>query len=205
MRNPSAAKPRTVCDRMLLGLTGSIGIHYFVYLFVTLKAAVAREVRVIQTPNAARMFEPHLVSAMLGCDVWTDPYDRVADVRVPHVELAEWAGLFLVMPATANTIASAAQGHADTLLTLTVLASARPVGFVPSMSDQMWRAPSTQRNVAQVREDGHLVLGQDSGQGMGFSVGSRSVESTQDSSAIQRFILELAAACSRANGEKATG
>jgi phosphopantothenoylcysteine decarboxylase/phosphopantothenate--cysteine ligase len=173
---------------MLLGLSGSIGVHYFVDLLLFgLKETLAKEIRVIQTPSASRILDPRVVSARLGCDVWTDPWDQIAGVRVPHRELAEWADLFLVMPATAHTLASAAQGHTGTLLTLAILMSPRPVGFVPNMNMRMWQAPSTQRNVAQLRQDGHLVL-----------------DKAPESDTIERFALELAAACSMSGDTRGT-
>lgn len=203
--NSGGTVPDVLCDRMLVGLSGSIGVYSFVHLLLALKGMLAREVRIIQTPSAARMLDARLVGALIDCDVWTDPYDQIADVRIPHSELPDWAELFLIMPATANTIASAAQGQAGTLLTLAILASPRPVGFIPNMGDQMWRAPSTRRNVTQLREDGHLVLDQDTGHATAHALGNHSSTVAPDAADIYQFIRELSATCSRTDSKERLG
>lgn len=200
-----ASAPRPTCDRMLVGLSGSIGIYGFVSLLLALKGTLAKEFRVIQTPSAAEMLAPRIVSSMLDCDVWTEPGDQRAGVRVPHFELPEWSDLFVVMPTTANTLASVAHGHAGTLLTLAILTSSHPAGFVPNMNDQMWKAASTQRNVAQIRQDGHLVLEHGSGNSEGYSLGERTLASATDPSAIHKFIVELKALRANLGGQGSQG
>lgn len=185
-----------LCDRMLVGMTGTIGIYDFLYFVEAFRGGIAREVRVIQTPTAARMLDPQIVSTIAGCDVWTDPWDDHGGVRVPHVELPAWAEVFLVLPATAHVLSTAARGDGSGLLPLTVLASPRPVGFVPHMNRTMWEAPATRRNVAQLREDGHLVLDPDTGAAWAQEVADRDQPQQPAPSPgdLQRFIEELAGA-----------
>lgn len=185
-----------LCERMLLGMTGTIGIYDFLYFAEAFRGGVAGELRVIQTPSAARMLDPRIVSTILGCDVWTDMWDERDGVRVPHAELPAWADVFLVMPATANVLSACARGDASGLLTLSVLTSPRPVGFVPHMNRTMWQAPPTRRNVAQLREDGHLVLDPDAG-----SAETRAVADPEAAPApapapadIKTFVVDLARA-----------
>lgn len=78
--------------------------------------------------------------------------------RPGHVELADWSDMFLVLPASANLLGQAANGIAPNLLTTAILASPRPVIFCPNVNDVMWRKKAVQRNVATLREDGHVVL-----------------------------------------------
>jgi phosphopantothenoylcysteine synthetase/decarboxylase len=74
-----------------------------------------------------------------------------------HVQLGCWANLFLVMPATANTLAQAACGMAQNLLTQTILSFEGKTLFFPHMNWRMWEKPSVQRNIAQLVMDGYLV------------------------------------------------
>lgn len=185
-----------LCDRMLVGMTGTIGIYDFLYFVEAFRGGIAREVRVIQTPTAARMLDPHMLSTIAGCEVWSDPWDDHGGVKVPHVELPAWAELFLVLPATAHVLSSAARGDGSALLPLAILASPRPVGFVPHMNRTMWQAPATRRNVAQLREDGHLVLDPDSGTAFAQEVADRDAPQQPAPSPgdVQGFIEELARA-----------
>ncbi|MEV0158157.1 flavoprotein [Micromonospora sp. NPDC050686] len=84
--------------------------------------------------------------------------DEEASTDVPHLALAAWADLVLVLPATANTLAKAVLGIADNLVSTCLLAAAAPVVLVPSMNRAMWERPAVQRNVAQLREDGYVVV-----------------------------------------------
>lgn len=187
--------PTIASNNMLVGLSGSIGAYYFANLLVALKAQIGASLRVIQTPSAVRMVNSDYIRITLGCDVWTDPYDQVAGIQVPHSQLPEWADVFVVMPATAHTLASAAHGYGDSLLSLAIMASPIPVGFVPNMGERMWNAPSTQRNVRQLREDGHLVLdqgGQDSST-VAYSAGTQSFfeSAAANPQTIANFLIEL--------------
>lgn len=194
-----------ICDRLLVGLSGSIGVHFYNQMLLAMKPSITRELRIIQTPNSARFIDPRVVGATNDCDVWTDPLDQMRGVRTPHCELPLWADLFLVMPATANTLACAAQGNAGTLLTAAILASPRPVGFVPNMSNVMWSAPSTRRNVSQLRDDGHWVLDQDKGAGGAYSLSDSATTSSPTVADIYHFMLGLASASSRADEKGALG
>lgn len=151
-------------DRLLVGITGTLGIYDFLYYVEAFRGTVAREIRVIHTPTAARFIDPQVVSMIVGCDVWTDFWDERAGVRVPHAELPEWAEMFIVIPTTVNTLSLVARGDASGLLHASILGSPRPVGFVPNMKQSLWRAAPTRRNVAQIREDGHLVMDLEQGE-----------------------------------------
>jgi len=192
-----------VCDRLLVGVCGSIGL--FDHLFWLAGLGLAREVRVIVTPAATAIVKPQVVRRLVDCTLWTDPWEEIEGVRVPHADLPRWADVFVVMPATANTIASAAHGRADNLLTLAILSSTSPVGFVPCMSADMWQAPATRRNVGTLRGDGHEVL--DPGAGAGFAVSVSGAEqpaaSSLDAASVRRFVARLATGLRPAPAEAA--
>ncbi|MFJ8745817.1 flavoprotein [Embleya sp. NPDC127516] len=113
----------------------------------------ADTVSVVATPTAVALFLPALRVPVHTDDDWTR--DRA---RPLHVELLADTDLLLVAPATATTMAKAAQGLADTLLTALVLAHGPGVYFRPSMNHRMWESPAVRRNTATLRADGHHVL-----------------------------------------------
>ena len=148
----SEARP---LDRLLVGVSASIAILSLPSYLAYLRATLAREVRVIMTPNATEMLPPSTV-ALLCAGVFLD---GISSQRRPgHMELAGWCEMFVVLPASADMLGQAANGLAPNLLATTVLASPRPVIFCPNMTDVMWSKRSVQRNVGILREDGHVVI-----------------------------------------------
>ena len=143
-------------DRLLLGVSGSVAILNLPSYLATLRAELAREVRVIMTPSAARMLPPSTVA--LICDGVFLDQESTLEKRPGHIELARWCEMFVVLPATANVIGQAANGLGSTLLTTTILASPRPVVFYPNVNEVMWGKAAVQRNVETLREDGHVVI-----------------------------------------------
>jgi phosphopantothenoylcysteine synthetase/decarboxylase len=143
-------------DRLLVGVSGSVAVLNLPSYLATLRAELAREVRVIMTSAAASMLPPSTVA--LVCDgVFLDQEPPV-EKRPGHIELARWCEMFVVLPATANVIGQAANGLGSNLLTTTILASPRPVVFYPNVNDVMWSKAAVQRNVETLREDGHIVI-----------------------------------------------
>src|SRR5919107_5128070 len=143
-------------DRLLVGVSGSVAVLNLPSYLVTLRAELAREVRVIMTSAAASMLPPSTVA--LVCDrVFLDQEPSVGK-QPGHIELARWCEMFVVLPATANVIGQAANGLAPNLLSTTILASPRPVVFYPNVNDVMWSKAAVQRNVQTLRRDGHIVV-----------------------------------------------
>ena len=142
-------------DRLLVGVSGSVAVLNLPSYLATLRAKLAREVRVIMTAAAASMLPPATVA--LVCDaVFLDQVPAV-EKRPGHIELARWCEMFVILPATANVIGQTANGLGSNLLT-TILAAPRPVVFYPNVNDVMWSKAAVQRNVETLREDGHMVL-----------------------------------------------
>jgi phosphopantothenoylcysteine synthetase/decarboxylase len=143
-------------ERLLVGVSGSIAILSLPSYLVTLRATLAREIRVIMTHTAATLLPPSTV-ALLCDEVFLDR--NPAPEKMPgHMELARWSDMFVVLPASANLLGQAANGLAANLLTTTILASPRPVILCPNLTDVMWSKDAVQRNVRTLREDGHVVL-----------------------------------------------
>jgi phosphopantothenoylcysteine synthetase/decarboxylase len=143
-------------ERLLVGVSGSIAVLNLPTYLVALRAAFAAEVRVIMTGGAARILPPSTVA--LVCDEVLLDEDPTAQKKPGHIELANWADVFLVLPASANTLGQVANGLAHNLLTTTVLASRTPVVFCPNLNRTMWSKKAVQRNLRTLEEDGHLVV-----------------------------------------------
>lgn len=154
---PRSAADIETCGTLLVAATGAVAVLQLPHYLKHLRATFADTVRVMLSPSACRFITPYAAGLYADGAVYTDLYQQ-DDARVPHVELTRQAELFVVMPATAHVLARCAHGLCDGLVTTAVLASPRPVVFVPSMNEAMWTAKATQRNVAQLRADGHTVI-----------------------------------------------
>ena len=150
------SEPQVTIDRLLVGVSGSIAVLNLPTYLVALRATFATEVRVIMTGGAARLLPPATVALL--CDEVLLDEDPTAQKRPGHIELGNWADMFLVLPASANTLGQVANGLAHNLFTTTVLASQTPVVFCPNLNRTMWSKKAVQRNLRTLAEDGHLVV-----------------------------------------------
>ena len=142
--------------RLLLGVTGSIAAYKSADLASKLTQAGA-EVDVILTEAAAKFVTPLTFQSVTGRPVYMDLWG--ADAHVIHVGLGERADLFVIAPATAETIAKLAHGLADNLLTVTALAARCPLLVAPAMDGGMFAHPATQANLQTLVERGVTILG----------------------------------------------
>ncbi len=126
--------------------------------------AVGAEVQVVMTPTAHHFVTATSLQAVSGRPVRQDLWDEAAEAAMGHIELARWADLVLIAPATANTLARLATGMADDLLTTLCLATTAPVVVAPAMNQQMYQHAATQKNLAVVAEFGYEILGPASGE-----------------------------------------
>jgi len=150
---------------ILLGLSGGIACYKIAELTRLLSKAGAT-VQVIMTAAAEAFITPVTMQALSNRSVYTSQWDAREANNMAHINLSREADLMLIAPASADFIAKLAQGRADELLSLAALA--RPAErcallVAPAMNREMWAHPATQRNVAQLRADGALVLGPASG------------------------------------------
>ena len=133
--------------RILLGVTGGIAAYKSADLVRRLRERGA-EVQVVMTERAQQFVTPMTFQALSGRPVRTDLWDGAAEAAMGHIELARWADLVLVAPASADFLARLAGGRADDLLATTCLATAAPIALAPAMNRLMWANKATQANVA---------------------------------------------------------
>jgi len=143
---------------ILLGVTGGIAAYKSADLVRRLRERGA-EVQVVMTDSAREFVTPMTFQALSGRPVRTDLWDPAAEAAMGHIELARWADLVLIAPATADFLARLAGGRADDLLATTCLATAAPIALAPAMNQQMWANPATQANVAVLKKRGVHVFG----------------------------------------------
>ncbi len=144
--------------RILLGISGGIAAYKSADLVRRLKERGA-EVRVILTDAAQQFITPLTLQAVSGNPVSTSMLDPAAEAAMGHIELAKWANLIVVAPASADVIAKLAHGMANDLLTTCVLASAAPVAVAPAMNQQMYNNIATQQNLATLKKHKFHIYG----------------------------------------------
>jgi len=154
--------PARLPRRVLLGVTGGVAAYKAAELVRGLREAGA-EVQVVMTAGARHFVTPLTFQALSGRPVRTELWDEAAEAAMGHIELARWAELVVVAPASADFLARLAGGRADDLLSTLCLATAAPVWVAPAMNHQMWTHPATQANVATLGARGVRLLGPASG------------------------------------------
>ena len=148
--------------RVILGITGGIAAYKAAELARSLSKAGA-QVQVVMTDAAKAFVTPLTLQALTGLPVRDSLLDPEAEAGMGHIELARWAELILIAPATADCLARLASGRGDDLLTTLVLATPAPVHLAPAMNQQMWAQTSTQDNLATLIERGLVIHGPESG------------------------------------------
>jgi len=143
--------------KILLGITGSIAA-YKIPILIRLFIKEGAEVRVIVTPAAKDFVTPLTLSTLSGSPVLCEGFDASDGKWTSHIELGHWADIFLIAPASANTLAKLANGLADNLLTATYLAAKCPVFFAPAMDMDMYKHPATQNNIKTICSFGHRLI-----------------------------------------------
>ncbi|WP_323846224.1 bifunctional phosphopantothenoylcysteine decarboxylase/phosphopantothenate--cysteine ligase CoaBC [Microbulbifer magnicolonia] len=144
--------------RILLGISGGIAAYKSADLVRRLKERGA-EVRVVMTAGARAFVQPLTYQALSGNPVHTDLLDPAAEAAMGHIELAKWADLILIAPASAQVLAKLACGMADDLLSTLCLASEAPLALAPAMNQAMWRHAATAANVQTLQSRGALLWG----------------------------------------------
>ncbi len=148
---------------ILLVVTGGIAAYKAPDLVRRLRDAGAT-VRVAMTPAATKFVRPLTFQAVSGVSVHVDLFDPGAEAAMGHIELARWADLVVVAPASADFIARLAHGLADDLPSTLCLATAAPILVAPAMNRLMWAHAATQANVAVLRARGVRFVGPDEGE-----------------------------------------
>ena len=148
--------------RVLLGVTGGIAAYKSPDLVRRLIERGA-DVQVIMTSAAQRFVSPMTFQAVSGRPTRSDLWDSAAEAAMGHIELARWAQIVLVAPASADFISRLAAGRADDLLCTVCMATEAPIMLAPAMNRIMWANKATQANVATVSSRGMRILGPASG------------------------------------------
>lgn len=140
-------------NNILLCVSGGIAVYKAVALVSKLSQA-GFNVKVMMTASAQKFVTPLSFQVMSKNDVFFDTFDEKDSNVIAHIDLADWADLVIVAPATANIIAKMAHGMADDMVTTTLLATTAPVWVAPAMNVHMYEHPAVLRNIAQLHEDG---------------------------------------------------
>ncbi len=203
-RGVAGAENHQAMARILLGVSGGIAAYKALEL-IRLATGAGHTVRVIQTPTSRRFVGEASFAALSGGPVLLSefsrdpmrgafPGDEMPDHEpIGHLELVANADLFLIAPASANTIAKLAGGHADNLLTSCALAADCPLLIAPAMNNRMYEHPATQANLATLRERGASVIAP--GTGRLASKGEQGIGRLAEPA-------ELLAACELALGQR---
>lgn len=138
-------------------MTGGIAVYKAVEVVRHLQKA-GHELRVVMTKNAERFVSSNTLAALTKQPVLDDLWTKEHEATIPHIELARWTQLAIVVPASANFLAKMANGIADDAASTTILATAAPKAVVPAMNDQMWSNPATQRNLSLLKKDGIAIM-----------------------------------------------
>lgn len=143
--------------KILIGISGSIAAYKIAYLIRALKKLQA-EVKVVMTSSASDFIGPLTLSTVSGNPVYSKFYNKDSGEWTNHVELGMWADLMIVAPASANTLSKMANGLCDNLLLATYLSSKCPVWFAPAMDLDMYKHPSTVKNIETLVQYGNRCI-----------------------------------------------
>src|SRR6202790_1503529 len=144
--------------RILLGVTGGIAAYKSADLVRRLREHGA-QVQVVMTAGAREFITPTTFQALSGRPVRSDLWDPAHEAAMGHIELARWAELLLVAPASADFLARLAHGLADDLLSTLALATSAPIAAAPAMNQLMWRNVATRANVELLTTRGVHMIG----------------------------------------------
>lgn len=148
---------------ILVGVTGGIAVYKTAYL-VRLLIKTGYSVRVMMTDGACEFVTPLTFQALTGQAVYRKLLDETAELGMGHIELARWADMVVIAPATANTLAKLACGMADNLLTTVCLATTAPLVVAPAMNQKMWENAITQDNIVKLQGFGVTIISPKSGE-----------------------------------------
>lgn len=166
-------------QRVVVGITGGIAAYKSADLVRRLRES-GFEVRVVMTRAACAFITPLTLQALSGHPVHTSLLDEATESSMGHIELARWADMVIVAPASANTMAKLSHGLADELLPALCLTTTAPIVLVPAMNQAMWKAPATQANQRILQQRGVQILGPAEGdQACGETGPGRMLEPTE--------------------------
>ncbi|MFK5986565.1 MAG: bifunctional phosphopantothenoylcysteine decarboxylase/phosphopantothenate--cysteine ligase CoaBC [Pseudomonadota bacterium] len=150
-------------SNILIGISAGIAAYKSCEI-VRLLIKQGANVQVVMTENAQNFIAPITFQSLSGRPVRIKTFDPEAEAAMSHIELARWADIFIIAPASADIIAKISHGFADNLLTTIWLASKASKVVAPAMNQQMWQAAATQQNIKQLQQYGVVLIGPNSGE-----------------------------------------
>lgn len=147
---------------ILLAVCGGIAAYKSAELIRLLRKQ-GSQVRVLMTASAQQFISPLTFQALSGHPVHTDLLDITQENAMGHINLAKWADVLVVAPATANSLAKFSHGLADDLVSTVYLAAVCPVYLVPAMNQAMWHKTTTQENIERLKQQGAMIIGPETG------------------------------------------
>lgn len=150
-------------NNILLAITGGIAAYKSASL-ARLLVKYGHNVQVIMTKGATAFISPLTLQALTGNAVHTQLLDDTAEAGMGHIQLAKWADLLIIAPASANTLARLSMGMADDLLTTVCLATTAPILVAPAMNQQMWTNPAVVLNTQTLTDLGYQIIEPTSGE-----------------------------------------
>ncbi len=151
-----------VNKKIVLGICGGIAAYKSAHLVREL-TRIGAEVRVVMTKSAQQFITPMTMQALSGHEVRCELFDSQAERAMGHIELARWADLLVIAPASAHCLAKLAHGLADDLLSTLYLVTETPVIVCPAMNRSMWAHPATQANCDLLATRGAIIVGPEEG------------------------------------------
>lgn len=177
-------------SRICLGVTGGIAAYKACEL-VRLLRQRGHEVRVIATAHALEFVSALTLQALSGSPVRSELLSPTAESEISHIDLADWAEVLAIAPATANTLAKLAHGIADDLLSTVALATRAPLVVAPAMNVNMYRHPATQANLDSLAKRGVRIVGPGEGElACGWIGEGRLIELDAIAAAIEQCVTE---------------
>jgi len=149
-------------QNILVGITGGVAA-YKTLLLIRELTKLGANIRVVMTDAATHFVTPMSVQALCGHPPRQALFDSEAEKGMGHIELARWADIFVIAPASANCLAKLANGFADDLLSTLFLVNNNPVVICPAMNHSMWEHPATVANVTQIQSYGVTVMDPEEG------------------------------------------
>lgn len=172
---------------ILIGITGGIAA-YKIATVIRLLVKEGASVKVIMTSHAQDFITPLTIATLSKNPVLTDFFDPQSGNWNSHVDLGLWADIFLIAPATANTIGKMAAGIADNLLLATYLSARCPILVAPSMDLDMLKHPAAAKNIETLRSYGNYILDPESGElASGLTGKGRMVEPDEIVKEIEKY------------------
>lgn len=182
--------------RIVLGVTGGIAAYKSAELVRCLQNSGA-DVRVVMTPAATEFVTPLTLQALSGNPVHLELLDTAAEAAMGHIELARWADLILIAPASADFIARLCHGQGNDLLSTVCLASNSPIAVAPAMNKNMWESPSTQSNIQQLRDRGMPIFGPATGYQACGDIGEGRMESPETLTTLAEALFTTGLLCNK--------